>query len=185
MKKKSLGLLVALLLVVGAGVYTYARYQSTFGGTGTADVAKWAVEVTGADTQSNEFDLTLTPSSSDYVATGKIAPGVGASGTIELNLTGTEVDTDIIVTIDDSTLEGATLKSVTADNGVTLTKTQDSNEYTGTITHEAIATDGVVTLTVEVEWTNSDSNNAADTEIGETDDNLQLGVTVIAKQHIG
>jgi len=185
MKKKSLGLLVALLLVVGAGVYTYARYQSTFEGTGTADVAKWAVEVTGADAQSNKFDLVLTPSESDYVANGKIAPGVGASGTIELKLTGTEVDTDIIVAIDDSTLEGATLKSVTANNGVTLTKADSTNEYTGTITHESIATNGVITLTVEVEWTNSDSNNVADTEIGEADEDLQLGVTVTAKQHIG
>ena len=60
MKKKSLGILMALLLVVGAGVYTYARYSSSFTGTGTADVAKWQVNLTqGGAAVGETFDLDL------------------------------------------------------------------------------------------------------------------------------
>ena len=44
-KKKVLAVLVALLLVVGAGVYTYARYTFSRTGSGEVSAAKWTATV--------------------------------------------------------------------------------------------------------------------------------------------
>ena len=44
-KRKVLAVLVALLLVVGAGVYTYARYITSKAGSGDVEVAKWTATV--------------------------------------------------------------------------------------------------------------------------------------------
>ena len=74
-KKKVLAVLVALLLLVGAGVYTYARYTFSRTGTGNVNVAKWAVALKqGGNAVDDNFTLDLTPSANNYVVNGKIAP---------------------------------------------------------------------------------------------------------------
>lgn len=185
MKKKKLGILVALLLIASAGAYTYARYTDTFTGTGTADVAKWAVKVTGEDTK--EFDLTLVPTEDVNVAAGKLAPGGTAAGTIELDLSGTEVSTEYTLTIGDVSKlpAGVTISKIEAKNGGSTIELNAGNNFTDTITHEEIVTNGKVELTVTVEWANDEDNNATDTAAGVADTDLTIPVSVFVNQYLG
>ena len=64
-KKKVLAVLVALLLVVGAGVYTYARYTFSRTGSGEVSAAKWTATVKqGGTAVTDNFTLGLTLSAS-------------------------------------------------------------------------------------------------------------------------
>ena len=61
MKKRTLVVLVVLLLLLGVGSFTYARYITSYNGTGTAEIAKWAVALKqGGAAVSETFDLDLT-----------------------------------------------------------------------------------------------------------------------------
>ena len=192
-KKKVLAVLVALLLVVGAGVYTYARYTFSRTGRGEVSVAKWAVVLNQDSTAvSNDFNLALTLSENNNVINGKIAPDRSATATLELDLTGTEVATDISVDLSSVTglPTGMTISGVTA-NGTAMTNT--SGVYSTTIGlnagKTAISSD-TVTLVITATWDNaSDANNDTDTGYGDgtldADWTLQIPVKVTAQQHIG
>ena len=192
-KKKVLAVLVALLLIIGAGAYTYARYTFSKTGSGDVNVAKWAVAVKqGGTAVTDNFNLALTLSENAYVANGKIAPDRSATATLDVDLTGTEVATDIEVDLGSVTglPTGMTISGVTA-NGNAMTKT--GNVYSTTIDlnagKTAISSD-TVTLVITATWDNAnDANNANDTGFGDgtndADWTLQIPVTVTAKQHIG
>lgn len=192
-KRKVLAVLVALLIVVGAGVYTYARYITTKTGRDDVKVAKWTATIKqGGTTVSDNFDLTLTLSDNDYVVNGKIAPDRSATATLVVDLTGTEVATDIEVDLGSVTglPTGMTISGVTA-NGSTMTKT--GNVYSTTVDLNAAKTaisSNTVTLVITATWDNAnDANNANDTGFGDgtndADWTLHIPVTVTAKQHIG
>ena len=192
-KRKVLAVLVALLLVVGAGVYTYARYITTKAGSGDVEVAKWTATVKqGGTAVTDDFTLGLTLSENAYVANGKIAPARSATATLVVDLTGTEVATDIEVDLGSVTglPTGMTISGVTA-NGAAMTKT--GNVYSTTVDLNAAKTaisSNTVTLVITATWDNaSDAYNANDTGFGDgtndADWTLQIPVTVTAKQHIG
>jgi len=192
-KRKVLAVLVALLIVVGAGVYTYARYITTKTGSDDVEVAKWTATVKqGGTAVSDNFDLTLTLSDNDYVVNGKIAPNRSATATLVVDLTGTEVATDIEVDLGSVTglPTGMTISGVTA-NGTAMTKS--GNVYSATIGlngEKTAISSNTVELVVTATWDNaSDANNANDTGFGDgtndADWTLQIPVTVTAKQHIG
>lgn len=191
-KKKVLAVLVALLLVVGAGVYTYARYTYSKSGSGDVEVAKWAVAVKqGGSEVTDNFNLTFTPSANNYVVNGKIAPDRSATATLEVDLTGTEVATDIEVNLASVSglPTGMTITGVTA-NGSAMTGS--AGVYSTTIDLNAGKTaisSNTVTLVITATWDNaSDANNANDTGYGDgtndADWTLQIPVTVTVKQHI-
>ena len=191
-KKKILAVLIALLLVVGAGVYTYSRYTYSKSGSGDVEVAKWAVELQqGGSAVSDNFNLTLTPAANSYVVDGKVAPNRSATATLTVDLTGTEVATDIEVNLSNVSglPTGMTISGVTA-NGNAMTAS--SGTYSTTIDlnagHTAISSN-TVTLVITATWDNaSDANNANDTGYGDgsldADWTLQIPVTVTVKQHI-
>lgn len=82
---------------------TLAKYTTSVSGTGTATVAKWAFKA-GNTTGSNSFvenslDLKDTTVGEKVVASGKIAPGVKGELPIYVDLSGTEVATEIKITI--------------------------------------------------------------------------------------
>lgn len=191
-KRKVLAVLVALLLVVGAGVYTYARYITSKAGSGDVEVAKWTATVKqGGTAVTDNFNLALTLSNNDYVVNGKIAPNRSATATLVVDLTGTEVATDIDVDLGSVTglPTGMTISGVTA-NGNAMTKT--GNVYSTTIGLNAGLTaisSNSVTLVVTATWANNEANNANDTGFGDgtndADWKLKIPVTVTAKQHIG
>ena len=187
-KKKALGILVALLLVVGAGIYTYARYTFSRTGNGSVDVATWAVSLKQNDSAvSDNFTLNLTLGANNNVVDGKIAPDRSATATLVVDLTGTEVATDIQVDLGSvsSLPTGMTISGVTA-NGNAMTAS--GNVYSTTIDlnagKTAISTN-TVTLVVTATWANNEANNANDTTYGEAGGSISIPVTVTAKQHIG
>ena len=190
-KKRVLAVLVALLLVVGAGVYTYARYTFSRIGSGNVDVATWAVALKqGGSTVSDGFALNLTLANNNNVVNGKIAPDRSATATLVLDLTGTEVATDYEVDLSTVTglPDGMSITGVTAD-GVALTETSTgSGKYAGSVAlnadKDAIA-DNEVELVITATWVNDENNNANDTTYGTAAGTLSIPVTVTVKQHIG
>ena len=189
--KKILAVLVALFLVVGAGVYTYARYTFTKSGEGSVSVATWNVSLTqGGSAVTDNFNLALTLSENNYVVDGKIAPNRTATATLVLDLTGTEVATDYEVSLASLTglPDGMTVSGVTAD-GTALSETSTgSGVYTGSValnTGKTAISDTSITLVITVEWENNESNNANDTTFGEAAGTITIPVSVTAKQHIG
>lgn len=190
-KKKVLAVLVALLLVVGAGVYTYARYTFSRTGSGNVDVATWAVALKqGGSTVSDNFTLNLTLGANDNVVNDKIAPDRSATATLVLDLTGTEVATDYEVDLSTVTglPDGMTITGVTAD-GVALSETSTgSGVYAGSVALNAGKTaiaDSEVELVITATWANDENNNDNDTTYGTAAGTLSIPVTVTAKQHIG
>ena len=139
-KRKVLAVLVALLLLVGSGIYTYARYTFSRTGSGDVDVATWAVALKqGGSEVSDDFTLGLTLSENSYVVNGKIAPDRSATATLVVDLTGTEVATDIQVDLGSvsSLPTGMTISGVTANgnamtqSGTVYSTTIDFTEITG------------------------------------------------------
>lgn len=190
MKKKTLAILVALLLLAGTGVYTYARYKTPITGTGTADIAKWAVSLKqNGNVVSNDFNLELNLDSNENIANGKWAPGRTATAELELDLTNTEVAVDYELTLDDSNLpvgmEITAVKATVGTNEAT-TLTKNDGKYTGELTLAQVSSDKTVTFEISVAWTNDDVNNTTtDTETGINDIDVTIPVTVVAQQHIG
>lgn len=92
-KKRTLIVLVALLLVVGISSYTYAKYTGSSNGTGTTTAAAFTVKVNDKDL-GEAVDFTVTPShtsGSTYVADDKVAPGFGGYFDVVIDPTGSEV----------------------------------------------------------------------------------------------
>ena len=186
-KKKVLAVLVALLILAGTGVYTYARYVYTKSGSGSKNVATWAVVLKqGGSPVTDDFELALTLSTNNNVVNGKIAPGRSATATLVLDLTGTEVATDIEVDLSGVTglPDGMSITGVTA-NGVAMTSS--AGVYKKIIqlndAKTAISTN-TVTLVITAAWLNNESNNANDTTFGSSAGTLTIPVTVTAKQHL-
>ena len=187
-KKKVLAVLVALLVLVGAGVYTYSRYVYTKSGSGSKGVATWAVVLKqGGNAVTDDFDLALTLASNDNVVNGKIAPSRSATATLVLDLTGTEVATDIEVDLSsvDNLPDGMSITGVTA-NGNAMTAA--AGVYSTMIALNAGKTAisaNAVELVITASWVNDENNNANDTTFGNAHGTLTIPVTVTAKQHIG
>lgn len=117
MKKRNLTFAILLLAVVctAFGVSgTYARYITQDSGTGTATVAKWAAAVNGWDTTSGSKKLALTPISNPYVANDVIAPDSDAVGILNVNLTGTQVATDLMASLGTVTVNGVSVDNASS-----------------------------------------------------------------------
>ena len=187
MKKRTLVVLVVLLLLLGVGSFTYARYVTSYNGTGTAEIAKWAVALKqGGAAVSETFDLNLTLSSNENVAAGKIAPGRKATATLQLDLTGTEVTSDVEFDLSDITglPAGMEITNVSIKNGAEVfpTTSGDDQVYTGTITYSS--DNKVLDVVITLEWVNNEANNATDTTAGKNAGTLSIPVKVTVKQHI-
>lgn len=137
-KKRSLIFAILLLAVVftTAGVWgTYARYVTKDSGDGTATVAKWAAEISGWEGESTSQTLTLTPVANPYVASDVIAPDTDAVGILDIDLTGTEVATDLMAGLGNITVNGATVSNA-ANHFTTVVRI-----YAADTTDEAIQKD--------------------------------------------
>jgi hypothetical protein len=187
-KGRILAILVAVLLVVGAGVYTYARYTYSITGNGEVDVARWAVAIKqGGSEVSDNFNLGLILSNNNYVVNGKIAPNRDATATLSVDLTGTEVATDIQVDLGSVSglPTGMTISGVTANGNAMIAS---GNIYSTTIDLNAEKTaisTNTVTLVITVTWANDEANNANDTTFGEANASISIPVTVTVRQHVG
>lgn len=104
MRKKSytarLGALALALTLVTTSLMggTLAKYTTTVEASGSATVAKWAIKAGDKDGGEIISTFTLRETASG-VAEGKIAPGTKGELPIYIDLTGTEVATEVKVTI--------------------------------------------------------------------------------------
>lgn len=179
---------------------TLAKYTTSVDGTGTAMVAKWAFKA-GNTAESSSFvekslDLKDTTVDENVIANGKIAPGVEGKLPIYVDLSGTEVATEIEITIssveENNTLpenlyfinsNGKKIKANTLTTGgivfnkVSLTATDAANYKEKDLSiswkwpYETEAEDGTQT-----------KGNTADTSSGETFKTSNIKVTVTGTQ---
>ena len=108
-----IGLLALVLTLVTASLVsgTFAKYVTTVSGTGTVQVAKWAVALKEGETeQTADFDIDLRNTAvgiGDVDQTGlneeavRIAPGTSGSFSLTYDTIGTEVDhtMELVLTI--------------------------------------------------------------------------------------
>lgn len=197
MKKRNITFAVLLLAVVvtAAGVSgTYARYTTSDEGTAKANVAKWsAVFKDGSNELSDSFTLTLNQENNTYVVKEKIAPAASVYKDLVVDLTGTEVATDITAELGDLTgvtgdKSRFTLKLSEVVNG---TPTELTPEADGTYIIKDSLNSGrtalektTITFRVELVWNNVDAQDENDTTMGEAAGEITAGLTLTAKQHI-
>lgn len=178
--------LVASLAFVGGG--TYARYVATAEGNGSAQVAKWAVNVTNAnESETGEFNLKFDAENNADIVAGKIAPGVTATGYVDIDLTGTEVSVEIDCKLGDSQgvpapVEVTVGAPVPADGASNMTVDGNVVKVNGG------AMNGTVRVPVTLTWNSDDSDeagaNEADTAAGKTAGSMTVPVTLQVRQHI-
>ena len=89
----ALCMMLIMLLLTGAGGYTYARYMSQEKGTGNAYIANWAFQIDKNGEQTKNVTLRNTVSKQTLV-NGKIAPGTSGEFSITLDATGSDVGVD-------------------------------------------------------------------------------------------
>lgn len=173
--------LVASLAFVGGG--TYARYVATAEGNGSVQVAKWAVKVNGSD--SNTFDLKFDAKNNPDIVAGKIAPGVTATGYVDIDLTDTEVSVEIDCDLGESQgvpapVEVTVGAPVPADGASNMTVDGNVVKVNGG------PMNGTVRVPVTLTW-DSDSeatDDDADTAAGKTAGSMTVPVTLQVRQHI-
>lgn len=199
MKKRNITFAVLLLAVVltAVGVSgTYARYTTTATGKGKATVAKWKADF--KDTENNSIttstQLVLDQEENTYVAKGKIAPDASVYNTIIVDLTGTEVATDIEVTIDEDSIQGfegdisrlvAKISPVGAPSGVVTKEVNGvTSVYVPLNSARTALVANTITLKVELDWENDEDANVDDTEMGVAPGDITVDLTLTAKQHI-
>lgn len=196
MNKKQVKTLIVALLVVIVALYfiasTYARYTTSLTGNAEATVAKWsAVVKDGTNTLSDNFTLTFTVDANEFVRDNRIAPQTSATAQVEIDLTGTEVATDIDAIVDSTSLSsifGASASDVEVSKTVAV---KSGANFTATsaglvsLPNQTSALSGSVVVTITLTWTNNESHNASDTTLGVAGSTLQIPVTIKAQQHIG
>ena len=192
--------LVLTLVILGSslGVITWARYTSEYTGVSVkTQVAKWSAVLKNGSSPvtANTTLLMETTNPGTQVVNGKIAPGSIATGELTLDLTGTEVNTDIefVFTKPSNLPKNAELTAkigetamscTTSESTVTCTKTIDLPQSSGSFTAFTEA-NGVFNLSVNIAWTYADNatENGEDTTDGAAAAEISIPVTISAKQH--
>ena len=195
-KKWTFVALVVFLLIALIGG-TYTRYTSTASGTGTAQVAKWAVKINDTNIVSNDtFTLTFNEVENNDVVDGKIAPSSTLYADFVVDPTGSEVAVDYSFSLSNITASAGSVpsdiavSSVVASTGTSnaVTLTNSGSTYSGTIglasQNAALTSSEAVTVRVYVTWTNTEANNANHTAAGVATPTLSMTVTGTARQHI-
>lgn len=89
-------ILLIILLLTGAGGYTFARYASQEKGTGNAQVANWSFKI-DKDGQATKIVNLAETVNKNTLVNGKIAPGTSGEFTIKLDATESDVSVDYIL----------------------------------------------------------------------------------------
>ncbi len=181
MRSKTLRRLGALVLgtsLVATTVVasTMAKYTSTSSSNeATVEVAKWSVSVNDT-AMTDQFTLTLVPDKQNEVSSGKIAPGVNGSFTIEID-NASEVDIGAVVTfVADNVPTNLTFSvggtTLTAENGTYTAKTFTS------IAKET----GTDSVTVNWTWAYGTDKESDQDDIATGDYDMKVTATVVATQ---
>ena len=189
-KKRGLLLVLALLIVTataGAVTLTYSRYSSSASGSDTAQVATWKVQVNGTDiVAQNTFTAnSINWTTNANIAEGYIAPSSTGTFDIVINPTGSKVAMKYELSIDTEAFQDYPQIAISSVKvGSTPISADGSGKYTGVIPLSEVEAGTEKTLTVTIEWTNSESNNTSDTTIGSTIQEFEIPVTVTVTQDV-
>ena len=200
MTKKSVKTMMIVLAFLAIGLYfvagTYARYTAAASGTGTVQVAKWAVKIGEKDaTQENTtFDLSFNKVENENVVNGYIAPGSQLYADFKIDPTGSQVAIDYSFSLGNITASEGTvpttvkvLKVVPVKDNVEQAELSPDTggKYTGKISlpskDKALTADEAVTIRVYLEWENTDK---VDTLTGVSAPTLTMTVNATATQSI-
>lgn len=194
-KKSVLAVIILALLIALIGG-TYARYVSTATGSGSVNIAKWAVKVNEEDISNSvgTFELTFIADNADTVS-NKVAPGGTATAYVDVDLTGTEVSVDFTCALDESSATNLTTvfgenyaDKVTVSVGTpTLQGTTSNMTLDGTNKVITVGTDamsGTVRVPITLTWKDVAANNAADTNTGALQTGVTIPVALTVEQHI-
>lgn len=205
MTKKSVKTMMIVLVLLAIGLYfvagTYARYTAAASGTGTVQVAKWAVKIGEKDaTQENTtFDLSFNKVENENVADGYIAPGSQLYADFKIDPTGSQVAIDYSFSLGNITASEGTvpttvkvLKVVPVKDNVEQAELSPDTggKYTGKISlpskDKALTADEAVTIRVYLEWenTNTAETDKVDTLTGVSAPTLTMTVNATATQSI-
>ncbi len=213
MKKRLTLTIVLLVLVAVTAVFvgrTYARYVSEGTASGKVTVAKWAMKLNATDItpagSTSAGEITLTAATTTDVVTGKIAPGVNATGVVSLDPNGTEVSFKYIIAAgtptgadlpDNVTLKYYSCYGVLGTGSGECNATSDTGwtQLTGTTisgtrqlaSNAAWDSTGLVNIKIVAEWPWGDTaNNVSDTSAGAaaTGTAVTIPFTVTVKQYL-
>lgn len=205
MTKKSVKTMMIVLAFLAMGLYfvagTYARYTAAASGTGTVQVAKWAVKIGEKDaTQENTtFDLSFNKVENENVVNGYIAPGSQLYADFKIDPTGSQVAIDYSFSLGNITASEGTvpttvkvLKVVPVKDNVEQAELSPDTggKYTGKISlpskDKALTADEAVTIRVYLEWenTNTAETDKVDTLTGVSAPTLTMTVNATATQSI-
>ena len=197
--------MMIVLVLLAIGLYfvagTYARYTAAASGTGTVQVAKWAVKIGEKDaTQENTtFDLSFNKVENENVVDGYIAPGSQLYADFKIDPTGSQVAIDYSFSLGNITASEGTvpttvkvLKVVPVKDNVEQAELSPDTggKYTGKISlpskDKALTADEAVTIRVYLEWenTNTAETDKVDTSTGVSAPTLTMTVNATATQSI-
>lgn len=193
---KKVLVVAVLLLLIAVSYSTYAIYKSSIAGTGTVTAATWNIAFTeGQNTLSDSFTLTFSSSdcvNNSHVANGVIAPGASCTKDITITATGTQVDVEYDVEVDEA--------NITATKNSATVSTSAANDFSATLTDtsgqqldgEILMSDNPMSETVRVtlSWDDDDDSNANPADVINAADTALNGatitvpITITAKQMI-
>ena len=174
-------LLLCLVALIGG---TYARYTWNGSANATVDVAKWAVQFSGETAATTTKNVTFVVEDNEHVAKDKIAPASKATATVSLDLTGTEVDVEILAKIADTALNAYPNMELSLE----VAGTEVSPETFAYVARDGSADKftGPVDIKLTLEWVNYDTTpeDASDTANGITAGKITLPIDLTVRQYI-
>lgn len=177
---KKLLVLAVLVLLLTVVFSTYAIYRTSNTAGGEVSAADWSVKIGDTDLESvtllfdgNDLDCT-SPGYTAAKAAGKIAPDTVCTIPISIDADGSEVDVILTATLGQATLPSG--MSVALANG------DDSK----TISYSATEGEMEDTVTLEVTWLGSTSDNSTKdgTDLGVAGTDISIPVTLTARQNL-
>ena len=189
MKKYVWVLLPLFFLLAFSLTKTFSLFESERVDTSNLDIAKWQVEINGADISGSRSEFTVDEihwNSSNNVKSGKIAPGIDGYFDIIIDPNNTETSIRYDVTFDFSELD-EDLFEITEIKEITDKEIVRTGEFTysNVISLDEINNDETNTIRVYLEWVNDEANNDKDSELGNltNHNSIKIPVEVLITQY--
>lgn len=177
MKRVCYFLSIVLLIVVIVKIfYTFALLEANTTRVVENGLGKWTILVNDVDVTEEDVDFeidNIVYEGNATVKTGRLAPGVGGYFDISIDPTNTDVSVRYDITFDYTELEATgtaiNVTSVSEVSGKNIIRT-GLNTYTGVINLSEIENNQVDSIRTRINWTNDETKNASDTELGMQED---------------
>lgn len=179
---KSKAKMIAMTLII-LGCSIFIMNQNLANQNNSKEIQDWKVKMT-SDTKElkDTREIGFKVEDNANVVNGKIAPGIKAIATIEIDLIGTKVPVDISCNINDMNVLNFFKLTTKLDGEIYNSKTIKTIKLPRN--SEFTEENGKRVLTLELEWQNYEMNSEVDTEIGKIGGTIKIPVTINVRQHI-